>query len=445
MIDGDYGSVLESLNSLKEKVELTKSAEISRSFSEIDLRAEQGIKKTKDKINSLLILVEKSLSTGNHENSDDKLKLYYNVRSELKQFQDKINKENLGSDFEQVNEKINKIKEKMDDFYYDLIREIIETGRILTEQKKFEDSINLMNDIFKIIGNIYDFKLRSEIKEKIQANSVLVYSTIIEKETETIHELIALNKFDESIRIIKPLFNIADIFYDIKLQNEFKDMIRANSDFIYSAMIKAEIETIHELNIMKNFDDSLRIIKDISPISKNLFDPKLRNEIKELIKNNSDIIYSAMIKTENETSLELSNLKKFDESIKNLENTLNIAINIYDMELQNKSIEEINQLIYKIRITKIKNSVLDLGLRFPRLQASDIAEECGEDEGVIVSTIKEMIINDEIYAKYFENSRSVAFDQRRMEGEIEKFTERLDKQFEEWGKKEQSKTGKKPY
>jgi hypothetical protein len=51
-------------------------------------------------------------------------------------------------------------------------------------------------------------------------------------------------------------------------------------------------------------------------------------------------------------------------------------------------------------------------------------------------------VNDEIYAKYFENSRSVAFYQRRMEEEIEKFTERLDKQFEEWGKKEQSKKGK---
>ena len=53
-----------------------------------------------------------------------------------------------------------------------------------------------------------------------------------------------------------------------------------------------------------------------------------------------------------------------------------------------------------------------------------------------------MIVNEEIYAKYFENSRSVVFDQRGIEGEIEKFTERLDRQFEEWGKKEKSKTGK---
>jgi hypothetical protein len=51
------------------------------------------------------------------------------------------------------------------------------------------------------------------------------------------------------------------------------------------------------------------------------------------------------------------------------------------------------------------------------LQASDIAEECGEDEGLIVSTIKEMIVNEEIYAKYFENSKSVAFDQRVIERE----------------------------
>jgi hypothetical protein len=384
MIDGHYGSVLESLNGMKEKVEQTKSVELSQIFSEIAGRTEQGIKKTKDKINSLLIRIEESLSMDNLQNSDLKLKSYNHARHELKQFQDKCNKKNLGSDFKHQTEEINKIKEKMDLFYSDLIKERIETARNLTEQKKFDDSI----------------------------------------------------------RIIKPLFNIASNIYDFKPHNELKDSIRVNSDLIYSAMIKAEIETIHELNIMKNFDDSVRIIKYISPITKNLFDYKLRNEIKELIKKNSDIIYSAMIKTEIETSLELSNLKQFDESIKKLENTVNIAKYIYDFKLQKEPIEEINLLINKIRIAKIKKTILDLGMRFPRLQASDIAEECGEDEGVIVSTIKEMIVNDEIYAKYFENSRSVAFDQRRMEGEIEKFTERLDKQFEEWGKKEQSKKGK---
>ena len=45
-------------------------------------------------------------------------------------------------------------------------------------------------------------------------------------------------------------------------------------------------------------------------------------------------------------------------------------------------------------------------------------------------------------AKYFEKSKSVAFDQRVIEREIEKITERLDNQFEEWGKTEKSKTEK---
>ena len=351
MIDGHYGSVLESLGSLKEKVERTKSVEMSRSFSDITLRAEHGINKIKEEINSLLILVEKSLSADNHENSDLKLK-HYNARRELNQFHDKCNEENLGSDFKQIIEKTNKIKEKIDYFYSDLIKERIETGRSLTEQKKFDESIKIMKDIFKITVYIYDFKLRSELKEKIKSNSNLIYSAMIKAEIETSFELINKNKFEETIR---------------KLENTFK-------------------------------------------IAKNIFDFKLRSSVIENLKTKSDLIYSAVIKKEIENSYELNNLKKFDESIKKLEHCFEICDKISNLRLQNESSEEINQLKSKIRIAKIKNSVLGLGMRFPRLQASDIAENCGEDEGLIVSTIKEMIVNEEIYAMYFENSKSVAFD-----------------------------------
>ena len=107
MIDGHYGSVLESLNGMKENVEQTKSVELSQVFSEITGRAEHGIKKNKDKINSLLILVEKLLSTDNHKNSDLKLKNYHSAHSELNKFQDKLNKEYFGPDFIQIIEKIN--------------------------------------------------------------------------------------------------------------------------------------------------------------------------------------------------------------------------------------------------------------------------------------------------------------------------------------------------
>lgn len=86
---------------------------------------------------------------------------------------------------------------------------------------------------------------------------------------------------------------------------------------------------------------------------------------------------------------------------------------------------------------KIKKTVLDLGIKFTRLQINEIAEKCGlKDEERIISTVKEMIKNKEIYAEYFSSSRAIAFDQRENIDEIDKLTE----EYKEW---EGKKVGKK--
>lgn len=58
----------------------------------------------------------------------------------------------------------------------------------------------------------------------------------------------------------------------------------------------------------------------------------------------------------------------------------------------------------------IKKTILDLGTKFARLQINEIVEECGEDESIIIDTVKEMIERDEIYAKYFESSKAILFN-----------------------------------
>lgn len=85
---------------------------------------------------------------------------------------------------------------------------------------------------------------------------------------------------------------------------------------------------------------------------------------------------------------------------------------------------------------KIKKSILDLGTRFPRLQVSEIAEECEINmEQLVINIIKEMIENKEIYGKYFKSTKSVAFDQQANINEIDK----LLASYEDW---EEKKVGK---
>jgi len=84
----------------------------------------------------------------------------------------------------------------------------------------------------------------------------------------------------------------------------------------------------------------------------------------------------------------------------------------------------------------IKKTVLELGVKFARLQIAEISEVCGVgDIQLIVDTVKDMIDNKEIYAQYFSSTKSVAFDQQANIDEIDKLME----QYRQWEKEGISK------
>ncbi len=75
----------------------------------------------------------------------------------------------------------------------------------------------------------------------------------------------------------------------------------------------------------------------------------------------------------------------------------------------------------------IKKIILSLGAQYPRLQFSEIIEECGgANKKLITGIIKEMIENQEINAKYYEKSKSVVFNQQS------NIAEKLDAAFDDW-------------
>lgn len=98
----------------------------------------------------------------------------------------------------------------------------------------------------------------------------------------------------------------------------------------------------------------------------------------------------------------------------------------------NEGISLMESLISQFKIAKIKKSILELGTKFGRLQVIEIAEECSEENSLIISTIKEMITNQEIYAQYFSSSKVVAFNQQANIAEIDKLMD----QYKEWEDKE---------
>lgn len=92
----------------------------------------------------------------------------------------------------------------------------------------------------------------------------------------------------------------------------------------------------------------------------------------------------------------------------------------------------INSNLRHSRIAKIKNTILDLGTKFARLQVQEIGEKCKEEQDLIIQTVNEMIKNGEIYAEYFTSSKAVVFNLQANIGEIDKLLDA----YKDWEKKE---------
>ena len=59
----------------------------------------------------------------------------------------------------------------------------------------------------------------------------------------------------------------------------------------------------------------------------------------------------------------------------------------------------------------LKKIILDLGTKYTRLNILDIAEKCKSSRKSIKILISDMIANKEIFAKYYEDTKLVEFDQ----------------------------------
>ncbi len=91
-------------------------------------------------------------------------------------------------------------------------------------------------------------------------------------------------------------------------------------------------------------------------------------------------------------------------------------------------------------IIEIKQKVLELGSKYPRLEVREIAEVTNiSDQNLIIKVLTKMIVAKEIHAQYFKSSNSVAFDQKANLNELDQ----LDSLFENWADEEISEQAKK--
>ncbi len=84
---------------------------------------------------------------------------------------------------------------------------------------------------------------------------------------------------------------------------------------------------------------------------------------------------------------------------------------------------------------RIKETILDLGTKFTRLQVAEIAESCHvDDEALIIATVEDMVAKHQVDAQYFTSTKAVAFNQQANLAARDAFIAGLEAKFASWGK-----------
>jgi len=245
--------------------------------------------------------------------------------------------------------------------------------------------------------------------------------------------------FDKALEVFKKADNVAlevvKKMFDSSKKSQIIQKVHEDFNATYVRMINEFLEKGNGLRAQKMFDKALEDFKKADNVSNAMYSSSEKGQMINKTHNNFDITYCDMIEEITEAGNQIRKQMQYYEAIQKFEVASKIAEKIYDSDKKRTEINKIKSLIHKSRISKIKNTILNLGTKYTRLQIVEISEECGESEDLIISTVKAMIESNEIYARYFESSKSVVYDQQANIREIDE----LMGTFREW---EEGKVGK---
>ena len=293
----------------------------------------------------------------------------------------------------------------------------------------------------KKITNIKEIKGLSELKELEILN--LYNNKITEiKGLKNLKNLKILFLNKNKIKEIKGLQNLENLL-ELYLDNNNISELYGLSNLKNLQVLTLIKNPLHDLLAEKfkavNFqeDNIKQVIEYCKRIDEELKRLEDERKLKEQRRLKEKLRIEAMVRQDNLEELK-NRIPRIEEYIQN-RNYSAVILELKKLkdDAIEKDLEEIIDWVDITTVSIIKKTVLDLGTKFPRLQVIEIAEECGVENDLIISTLKEMITHKEIYAKYFESSQSVAFDQQANIDDIDK----LLSAYKEWEEEGVAKKG----
>jgi len=334
------------------------------------------------------------------------------------------------------------MKQKMkEDAIIEEINKLITTGENELSKGNFSSALQKFNRSFKIANEnrkLIAITLLNDIESKIKLtkdglniqieNKINIFIKNGEKfESE--------NKLEEALKSYRTALEYVNDLPKSKERGQLIKNLKSKIDNVYSIKIGELKDRTKELKNLGKPYNAIESYKMAIKEAENMYYPSQRNKEIEDINYFINQIYLDMLTPNIDRAHQLRNEFKYEGAIKNYNKAMQTALNLTDKNLKGKKVRDIRRYINEVKVAIIKSTILDLGTKFGRLEVREIAEECGEDEELIVKTVKEMIEGTEIYARYFDSSRAVAFNLQANIDEIDNLMEK----YKQWEKEEKDK------
>ena len=321
------------------------------------------------------------------------------------------------------------------------VNKLITTGENQLSKGNFSSALQKFNRSFKIANEnrkLISITLLNDIESKIkftQDKLNIEKENIIQISIKEGEEFEKEKKFDKAMKTYRTTLEHTMDLPKSKERGQFIKDIKSKIDNIHSIKIDELKDRAEELKNLGRLYNAIESYKGALNEAENMYYASQRNKEIEDINYYINQTYVDMLKPNIDKAHKLRDEFKYDGAIKNYNEAVQIALNLTDKNLKSKKVRDIRRYINEVKVAIIKSTILDLGTKFGRLEVKEVAEECGEDEELIVKTVKEMIEGKEIYAKYFDSSRAVAFN---LQANIDEIDSLMDK-YKQWEKEEKDK------
>ncbi|MFX1346344.1 MAG: tetratricopeptide repeat protein [Promethearchaeota archaeon] len=292
------------------------------------------------------------------------LKDKYKFQKAIDKFEQALNFINIKVDVPSDKKiEIENIRNAINQTYSVEVNNVIQEAIQLTSQKEFEQARNSFQRALKICENIDDEDLKDVEKSDI-------YELIIEIDIqEQLIRGVKLReeemKFDESINVFNEMKANIEKLQDADGKAEHLTKIKEEIEKTYIAQFKKILQQGTELKQSGQFDEAIKLFET----AKNYIEESFPSDTKKAeivnIKNLTNEIYSNQIKPIVEKGNELINQGSTESGITELKNALTIADKMYDSDLKNLEISIIAELLNPINIENI-NPILNEGIEITK-------------------------------------------------------------------------------